>query len=403
MRYSLANRRNDSSLRGTFEQSLNSLNRKNRIDVFDVNLASVSSFRASLTRISAKANVKLELINQGVIVAASRPVGKKATVISVDQLDAGRYKLRATLKSGLNNKYRLSFSSTPLMGNVLGAEPLFEPKPQQDLGGNSPTTATNWGKIDAVTTISDSVGKDSVGKDSVGNGDTIDWYAFTVGERGTSSSRLNLGLTGDAGIYAQLYSKADLSSPLGSVVANKGSNNPLSHTDIALGAGDYFVKVAPVNTENKVNYSLNLSATGIADTAGNTTDTARVINNLQPLQPGEALSFMDFVGHGDIVDYYTFRTDVKTNLTINFERLDSGDPSKARIHYQLDRVDRNPAPKPYWKTSDGISLNSSIDVLVNPSYTSSGELTPGTYVLQLKSYFYNGDNSYRMTFSTSKQ
>lgn len=393
MRHSLANRRNNSPLRSTLRQPLNSLNRNNRVDVFNLNLTSASSFRASLTRISSKAKVDLELVDRGNIVAVSRPTGKNSAAIAVGHLDAGRYRLRVILKSGQKNKYRLSFSSAPLTGLVLNAEPLFDPLPfQQDLGAASPAMAKDWGTIGAAPVVI---------KDSLSRGDEVDWYSFTVGEGGMPASRLKLALTSDAGVYARLYSAADLTDSLGSVLADSGSINPFSHADIAIGAGNYFVKVAPLKADSKANYSLNLSASGIADTAGNTQDTARVINNLQPLQLGEAFSSTDFVGHGDIADYYMFRTDAKTNLTIKFERLSSSNLNKTRIQYQLEQVDGS-SVIPYWRTAQGISLKSSIDALVNSLYTSSGELEPGTYILQLRSYFHDGDNSYRMTFSTSK-
>jgi hypothetical protein len=396
----------------------NSLHRKNRVDAFNVNLPTVSSFRASLRGIARKANVDLELVNQqGAVVAASRKPGRNPEKLEVANLDAGNYKLRAILKRGQQTKYRLSFNSTPRPRIVLDSPVFTNPQPnpnsnspqppistpvspfptgnRPDLGGNSSATATQWGKIGSTA---------SKITDVVGAGDDADWYSFSVGEAGFSSNRLNLSLISDAGVYARVYSAADMSDPLGNLVSYNTTNNPLGKTNMGLAAGTYFVKVGPVNAGTKANYSLDLSATGIPDYAGDTKDTARVINNLKPLnESGQAFSFTDYVGHGDIVDNYTFSTSAKTTLTIKFERLGTANFDKARIQHQLSKVDGLAPQSLFWKNAAGASINSGIDALSQPTYELSGELAPGTYTLGLKSYFHDGDNSYRVTLSTSPQ
>lgn len=410
-------RNTQNQLRNRLTQPLqNSLHRKNRVDTFNINLPTASSFRASLNGIAKKANVDLELVNQqGSVVAASRKPGRTAEKLEVASLDAGNYKLRAILKRGQQTKYRLSFNSTPRPRIVLDSPVFTNPQPnpistppqnpssppvspfpsgnRPDLGGNSAATATQWGKIGSTL---------SKITDAVGAGDDADWYSFTVGEAGFPSSRLNLSLISDAGVYARVYSAADLSDALGNVVSYNTHNNPLGNTDIGLAAGTYFVKVGAVNGGSKANYSLDLSATGIADNAGNTKDTARVINNLNPLNTsGQSFSFTDYVGHGDITDNYTFSTSAKTTLTIKFERLGTGNFDKARIQHQLSKVDGLAPQSLFWKNAAGASISSGIDALSQPTYVLSGELAPGTYTLGLKSYFHDGDNSYRVTFSTS--
>lgn len=411
MQYSPDNRYNTS--RNSLTQPLqNSLNRKNRIDTFKFNLPNVSSFRASLSGIAKRANIDLELINpQGAIVASSRKGGRNSETIAVESLGAGNYKLRAILKQGQKSQYKLNFNSQPRSGIVLDAGPIFNGQPDQsmnpgtaqgngaqsggikpDLGGNSFTTATNRGKIGSTT---------STLSDALGNGDDVDWYSFTVGDAGLPSSRLNLSMTSDAGVYARVYNAVDLSTPLGDVISYNSNNNPLGNANLSLAAGTYLLKVAPV-AGNTVNYNLNLSATGIVDNAGNTKETAQVINNLQPLNTsGQPVSFTDFVGHGDIFDNYTFKTDVKTTLTIKFDRLSNHKPSRTRIQHQLEKIDGFPPANLYWKNAQGVSLSGGIDALTSSSYTLSGELEPGTYNLQLKSYFSDGDNEYRVTFSAT--
>lgn len=371
----------------------NSLNRNNRVDSFNIKLPSTSSFRASLTGIAKRANVDLKLFNQkGAVVAVSRRLGNNPEVVSVERLDAGNYTLRTILKQGQKSNYQLSFDSSTRSGIVLDAEPVFsfDSSVQTAWEGNSAATAKDWGKISAVpSTITGRLGQ---GTDA--------WYKVTVGETEGTSNRLALALSGDAGVFANVYSETDLFASLGNVVAD-GVRTSSGSSEVALGANTYFVKVSPVSG-NAVNYKLNLSATGIPDGVGNTPETALQVNNLQPLNQGDqSFTTTDFVGHGDIFDYYTFKTDAKSTLTVTFDRLSDDTPSKTRIQYQLDRVDGLPSAKPDWKNAYGVSLSGGIDALTRSSHTVSGELEPGTYTLQLKSYFYNGDNDYRITFSAA--
>ncbi|MBF2046057.1 MAG: hypothetical protein IGS54_01435 [Elainella sp. C42_A2020_010] len=400
-------RNTQAQLRNRLSQPiLDTLSRKNRVDVFNVNLPNTSQFRASLKGISRKANVDLELVNQqGVVVAASRKPGKRPETLEAN-LDPGNYKLRAILKRGQQTRYRLSFSSTPRPGIVLDSPVFTNPGSPQapapispapinkpDLGGNSSATATPWGKIgSSLTKITD----------VVGGGDDADWYSFSIGESGFSSNRLNLALKGDAGVYARVYSAGNFSNPVANVVAYNSHSNPLANTNLGLAPGNYFVKVGAVNPNSKANYNLDLSATPIADNAGHTKETALVINNLQPLNTsGQSFSFTDYVGHGDIADHYTFKTSAKTTLSIKFERLGTGNTDKARIHHQLSKIDGLAPQSLFWKNSAGASISAGIDALTQPTYELSGELEPGTYMLNLKSYFADGDNSYRVTLSTS--
>lgn len=414
---------------GSLSQSLrNSLSTKDRVDTFSINLTRSSRFRASLTGTNRNANINLELVNANGTVARSVQRGAKA--LDVATLPAGRYQLRTVLKSGQFSRYRLRYEAAPLgstdglggngsngsnggnggNGGSTGGSgssggngqpsvpgivsPSLPPddrpnRPIQndngpDLGGNSLAAATNRGRIGAGLMLTD----------GLGNGDSVDWYQFTVGDGGSSRLNLALNSVNGAGVFARVYSAADLNSPVGDVAFERGKAYQ-NTTGLAVADGTYYVKVSPIAANSPLTYTLQLQETAIPDRAGNTAQTAVRINSLNP---GSSFTATDFVGQGDIFDYYSFTTTQPTTLNIQFDRLGTDHPDRSRMLYELNRV--GAAGGQDWTASNGTSLRSQF-ALTAPSQTFSGQLAPGTYVLQLKSFFSNGDNPYRMTISTS--
>jgi hypothetical protein len=384
------------------------LSTKDRVDAFSINVSRSSRFRASLTG-SRKANVNLELVNAAGTVTRSSQRGFKT--LDIADLPAGRYRLRAVLKSGQFSRYQLRYEVVPLdvagdsgsdtpEGNGQPGIPNLPPNvppslpPDQpirgpidngpDLGGNSLATATNRGRIGAGLTLTD----------NLGDGDPADWYQFTVGDMGSSRLNLTLDSVNGAGLFARVYSAADLSSPVGDVAFERGKSYQ-NKTSLAVADGTYYVKVSPIAANSQLTYNLRLQETAIPDRAGNTAETAV---RIQSLHPGGSFTATDFVGQGDIFDYYTFTTAQPITLNMRFERLGTDHLDRARILYELDRVG---APSSQdWISSNGTSLKSQF-VLTTADRTLSGRLAPGTYKLQLKSFFSNGDNPYRMTISAA--
>ncbi len=402
---------------GTLSQSFkDTLSKRNRIDTFSVNLPRSGRFRASLTGINRNATVNLELVNAAGTVARSSPRGAKT--LNVAELPAGRYRLRAVLKSGQFSRYQLRYEATPSNSTVVSnvgsggsggntqpnaqpsvpgvVSPVIPPdnrptRPSQsnngiDLGGNSLATASNRGRIGAGLTLTD----------ELGDGDPVDWYQITVGEGG--SSRLNLALdsTNGTGVFARVYSATDLNSPVGDVVFERGKAYQ-STTALAVADGTYYVKVAPIAAANSPRtYNLRLQETAIPDRAGNTAETAVRIGQLP--SSGGSFTATDFVGQGDVFDHYSFTTTEPTTLKIQFERLGTDHPDRSRILYELNRAGGSSSAD--WVSDAGVSLRSQF-ALTTPNQTVSGRLAPGTYTFQLKSFFSNGDNPYRMTISTA--
>ncbi|MDB9437143.1 C2 family cysteine protease [Dolichospermum lemmermannii CS-548] len=82
-----------------------------------------------------------------------------------------------------------------------------------------------------------------------------------------------------------------------------------------MSAGTYYARVYQCSGDT--NYSLSLNATALpADNAGNTLATARAVGTLTGTQ-----SFSDWVGTGDIDDYYSFNVGTPSNFSLNLTGL----------------------------------------------------------------------------------
>ena len=135
----------------------------------------------------------------------------------------------------------------------------------------------------------------------MGTVDLKDFYSFTVGGSDPTGvltgaiAGTNNGSLGGAVTVNLLKSN-------GTVLSTKmvsGSGGSL-FSNKTLAAGQYFLEVT--TSEASINYSLSLSASSIADGAGNTFNSATGLI----LKDYEIQTLSDFVGPGDIDDYYKF-------------------------------------------------------------------------------------------------
>jgi hypothetical protein len=236
-----------------------------------------SSLFARLGSTRFNANVNLELLDSNKrLVAFSKRIANRPELIEEASLAPGTYYLRAELVRGKWSRFRLRASTTP--------------NPDTS---NQPNGATF---LD-VTSTPLSVGE------FVGAEDRADFYSFNIGGTGFPTGQLNLALAGANGGFLDSNVTVRIRNSNFNVVRERTSSGRtnFSFTE-PLAAGTYFVEVAPASaTRDETNYQLTLSSTTIPDLAGNTPNAARRVELSPELTP-----FQDFVGVGDLQDYYRF-------------------------------------------------------------------------------------------------
>jgi hypothetical protein len=268
------------------KQRLNPKN--NRRDFFSFSFGSSSSFNATLNGISRKANVDLLLRNaSGQVIAASRNQGNLAETIN-QSLAAGSYTLEARLKGKAKTRYSITASTqlTPSAG------PLFNPAlpgPTSDGAGNTLGTAR-------AITLSPTA---SLFSDRVSSSDPDDYYVFTVGDASNPSTKINLNLTKTG---ANTGATINLRDSLGNVIKSESLFSDDGGTSFSktVATGTYYLQINSNRTTSTA-YSLSLSTTPIADTAGNSIGTARPLS-----LSATPTSLTEFVGTGDAKDFYQF-------------------------------------------------------------------------------------------------
>jgi trimeric autotransporter adhesin len=312
-------------------------------DYYRFTLTDSHNFQLNLTGLTSDADVQL-LNSAGTAIGGSYGIGSSESI--AQQLTAGTYYVRVYPYSG-STSYNLSLTATPIGDDTLGTARLV----------NLSTTPL-------------------VFNDAIGNGDTNDYYRFTLAD--SRNFQLNLtGLTSDADV--QLLNSAG--------TAIGGSYGIGSSESIAqqLTAGTYYVRVYPYS--GSTNYTLSLAATTIVPPIStpiptpiptpigdDTLATARLVNlSTTPLV------FNDAIGNGDSNDYYRFTLTDSRNIQFNLSGM----------------------------TADGDMqlLNSAGTVISYPGVNGSGnetigqQLTAGTYYLRV--FPYSGSTSYSLSLAAT--
>ena len=241
-------------------------------DYYRFVLAAGSNVSLVVGGLSSDADLQL-LNSTGTVIIGSYSGGTSADSITTS-LSAGTYYARVFQYSGDTN-YTLNISGTSTT----------------DGAGNTTGTAADLGTLSGT----------SVQNDWVGASDTNDYYRFVV----SGSSNVSLVLSG-------LSADADLQLLNGSGALVMGSYNAGTSADsvsLSLSAGTYYARVLQYSGDT--NYNLSISGTSVTDGAGNTTGTSSDLGILS----GSVVR-NDWVGSGDINDYYRFVLTASSNINL---------------------------------------------------------------------------------------
>ena len=328
-------------------------------DYYSFTLGAISNFSLNLSQLAADADVQV-LNSAGTVIGSSYLAGSASEAISLSNLAAGTYYIRAYQYSG-DTYYNLGLSATPV-----------------DNAGNTLATARNIGELDYNT---------QTFSDWIGHFDSSDYYRFTTSYASNLSVMLN-GLSANANL--QLIRDANGNSVIDAGEILQASSLRGTAADSInfsnLAAGTYFIRA--YQAWGKTNYNLALTATPL-DYAGNTTSTARNIGNLSSTQ-----IFRDFVGANDTNDYYRFSLSTASNLSLLLSDLVSGSTTTGAIAADAD-------VKVLRLNADGTTT------VVGGSYNSGSasetlnltNLAAGNYYVQV--YRYAGDTTYTLNLNST--
>ena len=173
-----------------------------------------------------------------------------------------------------------------------------------DGAGNDINTAQDIGALGATAVTK---------TDWVGDIDTEDYYKFSLTENSTLNLNLS-GLTQNADLYLMDSNGSEITY---SIQEGKTDESILNN----LTPGTYYVRVNTSYYSNgeDTNYNLKLSATAIADGAGNDITTAKDLGAVSSVQ-----NLTDWVGSLDQSDYYKLSLTQNSNLKLDLTGL-SGD------------------------------------------------------------------------------
>ena len=254
---------------------------RDEVDYYKFELSEEKNLGISLNKLSADADIDLELLDSsGSLIKDSRKGGKKNEKIE-EELEPGTYYVGVEPKGNARGNYTL---------NIM----VPEPGSVDDDGGRPPENVTDIGVLTSYEE------KDSIGRRENSYRDVNDYRKFTLSAK--SSVDINLtDLTGNANL--QLID-SDGSTVL-KTSANGGRKD--ENINLTLEADDYYVRVFPRGAA-KTNYSLNMSASEIGESIDNEPPgiaLGTVTVGADPLTQGGDLGFTEG-GVVDTKDYYSF-------------------------------------------------------------------------------------------------
>ncbi|MEP6496876.1 S8 family serine peptidase [Microcoleus vaginatus] len=173
------------------------------------------------------------------------------------------------------------------------------------------------------------------------------------------------------------------------IVANAGAGFSYSASDRVSGdVADAQLKPqsqSAIANADPLTGTISASQLNVAD-PGNYLSTAR---NVVGVQNG-SISLTDFVGTGDRDDFYRFDINTKSNFNLRLDGL-TRDANVRLIH---DR-NRNGG------VDGGETIASSIEIGTIPDVINVPNLVPGTYYVQVSSFFNNNSTNYNLKLSAT--
>ena len=265
-----------------------------RNDFYRFSFNSTSDFSLRLRDLEDDVDVEIiadldedDLVDSNEIIRAIRTLDDDTSLRAIDvALGAGDYFVRLVTDGTTDNtNYSLEVSATTTPGTT-ATDP-----------GNRLDTALDLGFVSENQTFGE----------FVGTLDRNDFYRFSLSQTSDFSLRLrDLEDDVDVEIIADL-DEDDLvdSNEIIRAIRTLDDDTSLRAIDVALGAGDYFVRLVTDGTTDNTNYSLEVSATTTPGTTatdpGNRLDTALDLGFVSENQ-----TFGEFVGTLDRNDFYRF-------------------------------------------------------------------------------------------------
>ena len=231
--------------------------------------------------------------------------------------------------------------------------------------GNSPGDALNIGVLNGTVTSNE----------FVGNTDTKDYYRFDVASPINFSLYLDgLGADADVNLYQDSNNNGVIDSNESRIAYSSQGGTASESITRNLGIGNYFVLVEPASQGSNTNYTLRL--------VNETSETV----NIGVL--GGTLTFNEFVGRNDPVDYYRFSLNSPRTFTLSLDGL-SADADVTLYQDSNDNgvIDSNESRIDY--SSQGGTNSESI----------TRNLGIGNYFVNVVSTSQGSNTNYNMTLS----
>jgi hypothetical protein len=331
----------------------------NTSDLYSFSLDTASSFNLSLSGLSTDIDVRLAqdtngngVIDSGETIAFSNRGSNRNESINLQSLAAGNYFVQVYQFSGDSN-YTLNLS-TAAPSDLLAAE--------LDLGALAGTQ--NLGG-------------------SITSFNTADVYSFSL----STASSLSVALAGlsadvDMRLIRDLNGNGIVDNNEEIAFSDNGGSANESININSLAAGNYLLQVYQYSGDTSYNLNLSSIALGAPDGAGNTLATAFNIGLLN-----SSLTFNDFVGNADPIDYYSFTLDTSSLFNLDLTGL-SADADAYLI-----------------RDANGNGVVESGEVIAASTLSGSAPesisqaLSVGSYYLAIVQY--TGDTTYTLDISAS--